>query len=292
MSLSSFYAHKRQGLSFELFPPKTEEGLVSLLDVVTELQRFRPDYYTCTYGAGGSTQDKTLRTIRAVKERTGTPTATHLTCVGSTVDGLRAYLTQAKTAGVDYVVALRGDPPKGETQFRPVEGGLQYANQLVELIHTEFPTFQMAVAGYPEIHQEALDEATDLDNLKRKVDAGASIIITQLFYNNDAYFRFVENCQKRGITVPVIPGIMPVTNLGQIQRIASMCKASLPEKFVNRLSENDSPEWQFKVGVEQAIAQVQALMERGIPGLHFYVLNKSHATARVLEGLGISGGTA
>lgn len=287
MSLSKFYAPGRLGLSFELFPPKTDEGVVSLISTVKELQRHNPDFYTCTYGAGGSTQDRTLQIVAKVKEIIGCPVATHLTCVGTTKDGLRDYLRRAGDAGVDYVVALRGDPPKGETTFVATEGGLRYANELVSLITSEFKNFGIAVAGYPEVHQEAVDAKTDLQNLKRKVDAGAHVIVTQLFYKNEDYFKFCDDCKAIGINVPIIPGIMPVTNLSQIQRIASLCKASLPDDFVRKLGEKDSPEWQFEVGVQQAINQVQELIDHGIPGLHFYVLNKSHATGKVLDGLNL-----
>jgi methylenetetrahydrofolate reductase (NADPH) len=287
MSLSKFYVPGRLGLSFELFPPRTDEGVDNLLSTVRELQRHNPDFFTCTYGAGGSTQERTLQIVAKVKEIVGCPVATHLTCVGTTKDGLRDYLRRAGEMGVDYVVALRGDPPKGETMFVAVEGGLRYANELVSLICAEFKSFGIAVAGYPEVHQEAVDGKTDLENLKRKVDAGADVIVTQLFYKNEDYFRFCDDCRAIGITVPIIPGIMPVTNLSQIQRIASLCKASLPESFVRRLGENDSPDWQFRVGVEQATEQVQDLIDRGIPGLHFYVLNKSQATGAVLDGLNL-----
>ncbi len=248
MGIESFFSGGRRGLSFELFPPKSDDGVSSLMTTVDELMRYRPDFFTCTYGAGGSTQDRTLQIIDLVKQRTGCPVATHLTCVGSTVDQLRAYLNRAQQIGVDYVVALRGDPPKGETKFVAVEGGLRYANELVSLVSSEFPSLGIAVAGYPEVHQEAVDAKTDLANLKRKVDAGAHIIVTQLFYNNEDFFRFRDNCVAIGIDVPIVPGIMPVTNLAQIQRITSLCKAYLPKDFVERLSENSSPRMAVRGG--------------------------------------------
>jgi methylenetetrahydrofolate reductase (NADPH) len=285
MSLSKFFSPGRRGLSFELFPPKSDEGVANLMSTVSELVKHSPDFFTCTYGAGGSTQERTLQIIDQVKQMTGCPVASHLTCVGSTKDDLRTYLRRAAELGVDYIVALRGDPPKGETKFVPTAGGLAYANELVSLIRAEFKSFEIAVAGYPEVHQEAIDAKTDLENLKRKVDAGAQIVVTQLFYKNEDYFRFCDNCAKIGINIPIVPGIMPVTNLAQIQRITSLCKASLPTSFVNRLAENDSVEWQFDVGVEQATEQCRELIDQGIPGIHFYVLNKSQATGQVLDGL-------
>lgn len=285
MSLAKFFDGSGRGLSFELFPPKTEEGMPALLDAVGQLCSYDPDFFTCTYGAGGSTQNRTMQVARAVKTQFGRPVASHLTCVGSTVDQLRQYLTTAKADGVDYIVALRGDPPKGETEFRQVEGGLRYANELVSLIKSEFPSFGIAVAGYPETHQEALSFEVDLANLKRKVDAGADIIVTQLFYRNEDFFRFRDACNRIGIRIPIVPGIMPVTNLSQIKRIASMCKAYLPDTFLDRLSQSDDAEWQFNAGVEFAQQQVRELLDAGIPGIHFYVLNKSQATGQVLEGV-------
>lgn len=290
MQLSSFYKPGSLPISFELFPPKTEKGELALMRHVETLSKFAPSYFTCTYGAGGSTQDKTLQIISNVKSKFNIPVASHLTCVGATVDELRGYLTRAKEAGVDYIVALRGDPPQGEESFTAVEGGLSYANELVELIRAEFPEFGIAVAGYPEVHQEAVSADVDLENLKRKVETGGDIVITQLFYENDNFFRFREKYEAAGIEAPLVPGILPVTNLGQIQRITSMCGAVLPEDFMQRLGEKkDDAEWQEQVGVEQATEQVRQLIESGIPGLHFYVLNKSRATSQVLGNLELGG---
>jgi methylenetetrahydrofolate reductase (NADPH) len=288
MSLSSFFSdgRKRHGLSFELFPPKSADGVEALMRTVDELRAFDPDFFTCTYGAGGSTQDRTLEVAARVKSQFGLPVASHLTCVGSTVDQLREFLSQAKKRGVDFIVALRGDPPKGETQFRAVDGGLRYASELVRLIRAEFQDFGIAVAGYPEVHQEAVSPESDLEFLKRKVDTGADIVITQLFYNNTDFYRFVDRCRKAGIAVPIVPGILPVTNLSQIQRIASMCKALLPEAMTQRLARSEDPQWQFQAGVEYAQTQVRELLENGVPGIHFYVLNKSQATNEVLKGVG------
>ena len=283
MTLGSFFRGDRRGLSFELFPPKSDEQVETLMGTVAELNAFSPDFYTCTYGAGGSTRDRTLQILEIVKKRFGHRVASHLTCVGSTIDQLRDYLRAATAAGTDYIVALRGDPPKGQTEFEQTVGGLRYANELVELLRSEFPQLGIAVAGYPEVHQEAPSAEADLENLKRKVDAGADIIVTQLFYDNEDFFRFVDRCLGAGISIPIVPGILPVTNLAQIQRIASLCKAQLPDRFVQRLSENEAPEWQFQAGVDFATEQVSKLLESGVPGVHFYVLNKSPATAQVLS---------
>lgn len=283
MSLKEILAKPSCTLSFELFPPKADSGLEGMMKSVVQLNAHNPDFFTCTYGAGGSTRDRTLSVTSEVKAKLGIPVASHLTCVGLTRDQLRDYLSTAREQKVDYIVALRGDPPKGETAFKPVDGGLQYANELVELIRDEFPEFGILVAGYPEVHQEAPSAEVDLENLIRKVDAGADAIVTQLFYDNDDFFRFRDRCVAAGISVPIVPGLLPVLTLSQVQRIASLCKAKLPQAFVDKLQAKDDPAWQFEVGVEHATQQTQGLLDAGVPGLHFYVLNKSDATDKILN---------
>lgn len=286
MPLRAAYAPPAFGLSFELFPPKNAAGDEELLANVSELMAFRPSYITCTYGAGGSTRTKTLEVVTRVAERFGCPVASHLTCVGSTRDELRDYLREAQARGISGIVALRGDPPRGESTFRPVEGGLRYANELVSLVRAEFPKFNIAVAGYPEKHLEAPSFEADLANLKRKVDAGADVVITQLFYHNEDFFRFVEKCKLIGIRLPIVPGLLPVTNFKQIQRITSLCGAKLPGAFTSALERcGEDADAQFEVGVEFATRQLESLLSAGIPGVHFYVLNKSNATSRVLDAL-------
>lgn len=286
MRVREAYGPDRFGLSFELFPPKTPKGEDELFVHVAELMAFEPSYITCTYGAGGSTRDKTLEIVSKVHQQHQIPVASHLTCVGATADDLRGYLSEAWEMGIQNVVALRGDPPQGETTFRAVEGGLRYANELVALIRSEFPEFGVAVAGYPETHIEAPSPETDLENLKRKVDAGADIVITQLFYDNNDFFSFQEKVLALGIDIPVIPGVLPVTNLVQIKRIASLCGAQLPGDFLKALEGYaDDADGQFKVGVEHATRQVQELVDAGVPGMHFYVLNKSQATSQILGGV-------
>jgi methylenetetrahydrofolate reductase (NADPH) len=247
------------------------------------LAQLKPSFVTCTYGAGGSTQAKTLEIIDMVKHRFRIPVASHLTCVGATVDDLRDYLNRAARQGVEYIVALRGDPPKGEGEFRAVEGGFRYASQLVELLRAEFPQFGIAVAGYPEKHAEAPSPEVDLQNLARKVACGADIVVTQLFYSNDDFFRFRQRYDQLGISAPLVPGILPITNLDQVERITSMCGAQLPEHLVEQLKRKDDPQWQLQVGIDFAIRQVRELIEQGVAGLHFYVLNKSEAATAVLQ---------
>ena len=288
MPIHHLYAPGRFGLSFELFPPKTPESEQAMWRTVDDLVQYGPSMITCTYGAGGSTRDKTLDIVGEVARRHRLPVASHLTCVGSTVEELRDYLREAARRGVGAIVALRGDPPKGETTFRPVEGGLRYASELVRLVRDEFPDFGILVAGYPETHQEATSPESDLENLRRKCDAGGDAIVTQLFYDNADFLRFRDRCLALGIDRPIVPGIMPVTNFTQISRIASLCKARLPETFTKRFEKaGDDPAAQFVAGVEYATEQVRGLLDAGIPGIHFYVLNRSPATARVLEQAGI-----
>jgi methylenetetrahydrofolate reductase (NADPH) len=291
MTVSAAYGPGKFALSFELFPPKTPQGVANLFQHVARLVEFRPSFVTCTYGAGGSTQHTTLEVVARVHREFQLPVATHLTCVGRTVSQLREYLQAAIAENIENVVALRGDPPLGDAAFRPVEGGLRYANELVTLIRREFPAVGIAVAGYPETHQEAPSPEADLANLKRKVDAGADVVITQLFYNNDDFFRFRERCREIGIRRPIVPGLLPVTNFAQIQRITSLCGAKLPTQFLRALElAGDNAEAQFAVGVEFATRQTQSLIDAGVPGIHFYVLNRSEATAAVLNNVTIPAG--
>jgi len=285
MNLANFYQPGRLGLSYELFPPKTPKGDRLLAEQVQQLMQFAPDFITCTYGAGGSTRDKTLEILDHVQQHCRVPVASHLTVVGSTVEQLREYLESARQQGINYIVALRGDPPAGSDSFVQTAGGLGYANELVELVRREFGGFGIVVAGYPETHREAPGPEADIVNLRRKVDAGADVIVTQLFYDNGDFFRFVDRSLKAGITKPIVPGILPVTSLNQIQRITSMCGAKLPGSFVSRLQQQDDADWQFQVGVEWATRQCEEMMNQGIPGIHFYVLNQSPATLKILSNL-------
>ena len=286
MSLTSHYVTETLALSFELFPPKTVAGFELLRQHVSRLIHHQPNFITCTYGAGGSTQGNTLDVIDTIKREHQLPVASHLTCVNATVNQLRQYLNEATTRNVDYIVALRGDPPHGHSKYQPLPDGLTFAKDLVALIRSEFPHFGIAVGGYPEVHQEQTDPLVDLNFLQQKVETGADVVITQLFYNNHDFFEFRERYEKTGIKVPLIPGILPVVHLGQIRRIASLCGAKLPTAFQADLQrfENDL-ESQFQVGVEFAIRQTQELIQADVPGLHFYVLNKSKAVSMVLEGL-------
>ena len=288
LQIQEHYQSGRFGLSFEFFPPKTAEGEKRLDTAIRELIRYRPSYMTCTYGAGGSTREKTLEVVSQIRETYQVPVAAHLTCVGSTTDQLRGFLSQAQDLGVDYLVALRGDPPKGESEFKAVEGGLRHANELVSLIRAEFPHFGIAVAGYPEVHVEAPSPEVDLENLKRKVDAGGDIVITQLFYINEDFLRFRDRCEKAGITVPIIPGILPTTGAAHLKRMVENCGAKLPRDLYEKMSGlGDDPEGERRIGVAHCIRQLEELVKKGVPGFHFYVINKSEPTSEILNSVSL-----
>jgi len=286
MKFGEAYGKGKFWLSFEIFPPKTPAGEEALFATVEALMVFHPSFITCTYGAGGSTREKTLELTVAIRKRLGVRTAAHLTCVGSSYDDLRAWLGRATAQGIENLVALRGDPPRGESRFVPVDDGPAHGNELVALIRREFPHFGIGVAGYPETHQEAPSPEVDLANLKRKVEAGADVVITQLFYDNRDFFAFRHRYQQAGIRAPLIPGILPIINFGQIQRISSLCGAKLPPALVAELeAKRDDPEAELGIGVAHAIRQCRELLDAGVPGLHLYVLNKATAPARILEAL-------
>jgi methylenetetrahydrofolate reductase (NADPH) len=275
-------------LSYELFPPKSELAVRGLYDHVRQLMAYRPSFITCTYGAGGSTRNKTLEVISEVQRQFAVTVASHLTLVGSTLDDLRQYLSEAQQLGIDGIVALRGDPPKDSPHFQVTPGGFRYANQLVELIHNEFSALSVLVAGYPETHREALNAEVDLDNLKRKVDAGADVIVTQLFFDNADFLRFRDRCWARGIQVPVVPGILPPLGSDQLMRLGQLCGAKIPAALLEQMQGQADAESQAAVGIEFATQQVKELLDEGVPGLHFYVLNQSRATMEVLAQLGFA----
>lgn len=288
MKFAEAYGSGKFGLSFEIFPPKTPSGEDGLFAAVETLATFRPSFVTCTYGAGGSTREKTLELTVAIRDRFGVSTAAHLTCVGSSQQDLRAWLNAAANRRVENVVALRGDPPRGEARFVPAADGLAHANELVALIRREFPHFGVAVAGYPETHQEAPSPEADLANLKRKVETGADVVITQLFYENKDFFAFRRRYQEAGIRAPLVPGILPIINSTQVQRITALCGAKLPPGLVAELeASRDDPEAELEIGVAHAIRQCRELLDAGAPGLHFYILNKTTAAARILQALSL-----
>ncbi|MEA2389923.1 MAG: methylenetetrahydrofolate reductase [Solirubrobacteraceae bacterium] len=271
--------------SFEFFPPKTEEGERNLFAALDALRGLEPAFVSVTWGAGGSTREKTIGIVTRIRETHGLEAMAHFTTVGATTEELHAALRQMEAAGIDNVLALRGDPPQGEETFTPIEGGFSYATELTRLVSENYD-FCVVGACYPEVHQEAPDRETDLAHLKEKVHAGAKILITQLFYDNAAYFRFLGEARAAGIDVPIVPGIMPVTNVDQIKRITKMCGAKFPDDFVAALEERrDEPEAVVELGVAYATLQCAELLAHGAPGIHFYTLNRSPATRAILSAL-------
>ncbi len=288
MRIGEIYGPGKFGLSFEIFPPKSADGDSALWDNVERLARLKPAFISCTYGAGGSTRTRTVELCEQIQKRFGLAATAHFTCLGGTRAELREWLALARDRGIPNIMALRGDPPAGQTEFQQVAGGLQYANELVALIRAEFPEFGIGVAGYPEKHPQAADLETDLANLKRKVGAGGEAVYTQLFFENESFLRFRDRCSQLGIGVPIIPGIMPILNFAQIRRITSMCGSVLPGRLASRLeAAQEDKEAQFQIGVEFAIEQCHDLVARGVPGIHFYVLNRSQACETILAALGV-----
>jgi methylenetetrahydrofolate reductase (NADPH) len=271
--------------SFEFFPPKDIEGERRLFDALEELRELEPSFVSVTWGAGGSTREKTLGIISRIRADHGLEAMAHFTCVGATVEDLHSALRQMRDAGLDNVLALRGDPPQGESTFVRTEGGLGNSGELVALATAAYD-FCIVGAAYPEVHPEATDLESDLMHLKEKVDAGARVLITQLFFENDAYFRFIERARAVGIEVPIIPGIMPITNAAQIKRFTAMCGAAIPDPLQGELERrSDQPDAVADLGVAYATLQCADLLRRGAPGIHFYTLNRSPATRAILSAL-------
>jgi methylenetetrahydrofolate reductase (NADPH) len=271
--------------SFEFFPPKDAEGVERLFETIAELRPYEPGYVSVTYGAGGGTRRLTVELVRRIKHEVGIEAMAHLTCVGATRQELGAVLAELSASGIENVIALRGDPPRGETRFVKTEGGLEHASELVALIRARHDLC-IAAACYPENHVEALDAESDLRFLKAKVDAGADFLITQLFFDNADYFRFVERARAAGIDVPIVAGIMPITNLSQIKRFTALCGARIPAALLASLEACGADADAVRaIGVEHATAQCRDLIARGAPGVHFYTLNRSLATRHVLDRL-------
>ncbi len=288
MRIPDVYREAQFGLSCEIFPPKNPDSDDGLLKSLERLCAYDPAYISCTYGAGGGTRERTLEWCERIQGRLGRTATAHFTCVGATRDELLEWLTLAQDRGIGNIMALRGDPPQGQEQFEAVEGGLKHANELVALIREHFPQMGIGVAGYPEKHPEAPNADVDLENLKRKVAAGADAVVTQLFYVNENFFEFRDRYGRAGINVPLVPGIMPITEFARIKRIAAMCGAVFPNELASQLeAAKDDKQSQFEIGVEHAIRQCRELVDQGVPGIHFYVLNRSAACERILDALGM-----
>jgi methylenetetrahydrofolate reductase (NADPH) len=271
--------------SFEFFPPKTQAGERNLYAALGELKTLEPSFVSVTYGAGGSTREKTIEIVKRIREHYELEAMAHFTCVGATVAQLRATLGEMQQAGIDNVLALRGDPPAGQEQWTKTDGGLEYSRELVALIAAEYP-FAIGAACFPETHIHATSPEADLEHLLEKVRAGVDFLITQLFFDNARYFDFLARARAIGIRTPIIPGIMPITQVGQVQRMASMCGASIPAGLLRELrARGDDREAVLDFGVAYATLQCAELLAAGAPGIHFYTLNRSPATRAILSAL-------
>jgi methylenetetrahydrofolate reductase (NADPH) len=285
MRIDRILEERRPVFSFEFFPPKTDEGRRTLEGTLETLKDDAPDYVSVTYGAGGTTRNRTVEITKSIKQDLGIEAMAHLSCVGEPAEGLVEILGEIDSSGIENVLALRGDPPRGESEWTPHPGGLTYSIDLIRLIRERFD-FCVGAACFPEIHPDAPDRASDLRYAREKTEAGAGFLITQLFFDNDSYFAYVEEARAAGIDVPIIPGIMPITNYGQIKRFTEMCGATIPEDLTAQLDGRaDDPEAVAELGVAYATLQCSDLLARGAPGIHFYTLNRSPATRAILAAL-------
>ncbi len=277
--------------SFEFFPPKTEEGVTSLFRTVEALRPLGPAYVCVTYGAGGSTRARTVELVKRLKHESEVEAMAHLTCVGSSRDELASVLDELQAAGIRNVMALRGDPPKGEAAFRPHPDGFAHASDLVAFIRAQPKRWDFCVGGaaYPEGHVETRDLARDLAHLKAKVDAGVDFLVTQLFFDNARFFEFVERARTAGVTAPILPGVMPIQSVEQIERMTRMCGASLPRVLAAAMDvRREDAEAARDLGLSYATLQCADLLRRGAPGIHFYTLNRSPSTRAILSALRIA----
>jgi methylenetetrahydrofolate reductase (NADPH) len=285
MRIDELLAGPEPVFSFEFFPPKTEQGEQNLYSALAELRTLEPSFVSVTYGAGGSTRAKTIEIVKRIKEDYGLEAMAHFTCVGATVSELRSTLDEMQAAGIDNVLALRGDPPAGEEAWIKTDGGLEYSRELVDLIKADYP-FAIGAACFPETHIHAVSPEADIDYLAEKVAGGVDFLITQLFFDNALYFDFVARAQAAGIDVPIVPGILPITQIGQLERMTKMCGASIPAGLRRELHARESqPEAVIDFGVAYATLQCAELLEAGAPGIHFYTLNRSPATRAILGAL-------
>ncbi len=285
MRIRELLNHRRPCLSFEFFPPKTDAGVETLMATVRSLRILNPGFISVTYGAGGSSRARTLEVVKRIKRELDIESMAHLTCVGSTRDQLRDILVELEDAGIQNIMALRGDPPKGDERFSPAERGFRYATDLIAMLDAEF-SFCIGAGAYPEKHPESSSIDADVRAAIAKVDAGAGFLVTQFFFDNDMYFRYVERLRAEGVTVPIIPGIMPITSYAAIGNMTRMSGAAIPQRLLAELEARiDEPEAVLELGVAFCAVQCRELLAGGAPGLHFYTLNKSTATRAVVSAL-------
>ncbi|MDP3980873.1 MAG: methylenetetrahydrofolate reductase [NAD(P)H] [Chlamydiota bacterium] len=289
MRLNELYHNNKIDISIELFPPKTQSGTDLMFEQVHRLNQYRPAYFSMTYGAAGTTRDQTLELIKTLKTTLNVETMCHLTIIGQSKNELARLLDELQETGIYNIIALRGDPPQGTGSFTPHPNGFSHAIDLVrETKKRSF--FSIAVAGFPEMHPDSPDASTDIQYLKEKVDAGADIIITQLFFDNQYYFRYLDKVRKAGIQIPVIPGILPIISVAQVRRFTQMCHATIPkevEEQLQRFENNDEAATAY--GIELSTSQCRELIQSGVPGIHFYSLNRSHSAESVLKHLALQG---
>lgn len=285
MRLRELYRGRSPDLSVELFPPKTPEGVEKLFGQVERLKAFQPAFFSMTYGAGGSTRDLTVELVDRLKRRAQVEAMCHLTVVGQSRDETLAVMRRLKELGIYNVIALRGDPPGGAGAFVPHPEGFRHSVELVRELRLD-PFFSVAVAGFPEVHPDARDRVSDVAYLQQKVEAGAEVIITQLFFDNRYFEEFVAAVRGAGITIPVIPGILPILSVAQVRRFTALCKATIPPAVARRLAQCETDEASATAyGIELATEQCQGLLAAGVPGLHFYALNRAHSVEAVLRNL-------
>jgi len=278
--------HYKKRFSFEFFPPKTDQGAEKLRETTRVLAALKPEFFSVTYGAGGSTRDRTLGTVLDIKANAGVEAAPHLSCVGDSKEEVRQLLETYKNNGISRIVALRGDLPSG---MGAALNELAYASDLVAYIRqTTGEHFDLEVAAYPEMHPQAANARQDLLNFKKKVDAGANSAITQFFFNIDAYFYFVEACEKEGISIPIVPGIMPIINFANLQRFAGNCGAEIPRWLAKKMETYSDQKSQFEFGIEFITHFCEELLAQGAPGLHFYTMNQVEPNKTIWENLGLS----
>lgn len=274
-------------VSFEFFPPKTDAGFTTLFQTIDDLKPLHPSYVSVTYGAGGSTRQKTVDLVARIQTELQIRAMAHLTCVGHTAEEIGGILDELWEKGMRNVLALRGDPPAGQSQFVATEGGFGYADELTKYVASRHD-FCIGVAGYPEGHPQCLNRTRDLEHLKSKIDNGGCFVVTQLFFDNADFYRFREEARAMGINVPIIAGIMPITNLGQIKRFIGMCGAKIPQRLLTKLEAREhDPEAILQTGIDHAINQCQDLLFNDVDGLHFYTLNKSKATVEICRKLNV-----
>ena len=282
---------KTRTISCEFFPPQTEEGIPGVFRAIDRLKPYRPDFVSVTYGAGGSTRAFTEEITAQVKADAELEVMAHLTCVAQSKEAVHGVLERLEQTGIENVIALRGDPPQGQAEFVAEKDGFQHATELIGHIRKRFQ-FGLAAACYPEGHMESPDLRCDLEYTKQKVENGADFLITQLFYKNSDFFGFMDRAQRAGINIPIIPGILPILSTPQIRRFAARCGAKIPAELDQRLEKFvDDDRAARELGVEYATEQVEELWDSGVPGVHFYVLNRTYSVSKILQNLGLPGHT-